>query len=155
MSNAYPNRRELLRVYTRSDACGAAKTWARYLGASQEELRGIAVYGDPGLAEAVRRDMQGIGYNNINFAYDARTKQPVPGLAILPVDVNGNGVLDKQEDFYGSRDALTAAIARGDYPAPPARDLFLVARGKPSRRLQISAITWVLPAVITKSGLTD
>ena len=41
-------------VYTRSDSCGAAETWAQYLGGEQEDLKGVAVYGDPGLADAVR-----------------------------------------------------------------------------------------------------
>ena len=40
-----------IRVYTRSDACGAAETWAAFLGAHQEDLQGIAIYGDPGLAD--------------------------------------------------------------------------------------------------------
>ncbi|MDH4197403.1 MAG: substrate-binding domain-containing protein, partial [Candidatus Aminicenantes bacterium] len=77
--------RSEIHVYTRSDACGAAETWAAYLGKRQEDLAGIGVYGDPGLAEAVRRDPLGIGYNNVNFAYDARSLRPVEGLAVLPL----------------------------------------------------------------------
>ena len=65
-----------IRVYTRSDSCGAAETWAGYLGAKQEDLRGVAVYGDPGVAEAVRRDKTGIGFNNLNYAYDMKTGLP-------------------------------------------------------------------------------
>ena len=82
-------------VYTRSDSCGAAETWAQYLGGKkQEDLQGIGVYGDPGLAEAVRKDPYGIGYNNLNYAYDFRTGLPPKGLRIVPVDLNGNGKLD-------------------------------------------------------------
>ena len=78
--------RTIVNVYTRSDACGAAKTWAKYLGYQQEDLAGVGVYGDPGLAEAVIRDPLGIGYNNINFAYDGRTKKPVRGLKVIPIE---------------------------------------------------------------------
>ncbi|MBN1846034.1 MAG: substrate-binding domain-containing protein, partial [Sedimentisphaerales bacterium] len=78
-----------IHVYTRSDACGAAKTWAEFLGASQEDLQGVGVYGDPGLAEAVIKDELGIGYNNINYAYDTATKQPLKPLAVIPIDLNG------------------------------------------------------------------
>ena len=53
-----------LHVYTRSDACGASETWAKYVGGTQEDLKGTGVYGDPGLADAVRNDIAGIGYNN-------------------------------------------------------------------------------------------
>ena len=48
-------------LYTRSDACGAAETWAKYLSGQQEDLQGTAVYGDPGIAEAVRKDLLEIG----------------------------------------------------------------------------------------------
>ncbi|MEW5900692.1 MAG: PstS family phosphate ABC transporter substrate-binding protein [Acidobacteriota bacterium] len=133
-----------LHVYTRSDACGAAETWAEYLGGRQEDLGGVGVYGDPGLAEAVRRDALAVGFNNINFAYDAKTKKPLPGLAILPLDLNGNGSLDEAESFYEDRDTITVAIARGAYPSPPARDLYLVGKGKPAKPLLLEFLRWIL-----------
>ncbi len=40
-----------LNVYTRSDAGGAAETWAAFLGKKQEDLKGTGVFGDPGVAE--------------------------------------------------------------------------------------------------------
>lgn len=42
-----PEVTDKIHVYTRSDACGAAETWAEYLGYNQEDLKGVAVYGDP------------------------------------------------------------------------------------------------------------
>jgi phosphate transport system substrate-binding protein len=137
-------RKTDLHVYTRSDACGAAKTWAAYLGKHQEDLLGVGVYGDPGLAEAVRKDVLGIGFNNINYAYDAGTKRPVQGLRVIPLDLNGNGRIDKEEDFYGSSDEMVTAIAAGRYPSPPARDLHFVSQGKPDRELVVEFIKWVL-----------
>jgi phosphate transport system substrate-binding protein len=118
-----------IQVYTRSDSCGAAETWARYLGdKSQEDLKGIAVYGDPGLADAVRKDIRGIGYNNLNYAYDMKTGLPVSGLLIVPIDVNENGRLDAQELLDTKEKAMKAVLA-GAYPSPPARDLYLVGKG--------------------------
>ncbi len=136
--------RSPIRVYTRSDACGAAETWAQYLGGKQEDLKGVGVYGDPGLAEAVRRDSFGLGFNNINFVYDARTEKPLPGLAVLPLDLNGNGLLDPEEDFYRTRRTIVAAIARGAYPSPPARDLYLVTKGRPRKPAAVEFLRWIL-----------
>lgn len=136
--------RTTLDVYTRSDACGAAKTWAKYLGEKQEDLLGVGVYGDPGLAEAVRKDVLGIGFNNINYVYDAKTKRQVKGIRVLPIDLNGNGRIDKEEDFYNNRDEIVKAIATGKYPSPPARDLHFVSQGKPRRKVVIEFIKWVI-----------
>lgn len=115
-----------IHVYTRSDAAGAPETWAKYLGAKQEDLLGTGVYGDPGLAEAVRRDPLGIGFNNISYAYDIRSGKQVDGLVAIPIDVNENGKIDPEEAVYGSLDDITQAIAKGVYPSPPARELNLV-----------------------------
>lgn len=138
--------REPIHVYTRSDACGAAETWAAYLGKRQEDLNGIGVYGDPGVAEAVKRDRLGIGFNNINFAYDARTKKPVEGLEICPIDLDGNGTLDARERVYATRDDIIKAIAADVYPSPPARELFFVLKGKPQNPLLVEFLRWVLRA---------
>jgi len=135
---------DAIHVYTRSDACGAAKTWAKFLGMNQEDLLGIGVYGDPGLAEAVRQDVHGIGYNNINYAYDASTKAQVNGIEVLPLDFNGNGIIDRDEDFYRSRDEIVDAIATGKYPSPPARDLYFVSYGMPTKNVVREFVRWVL-----------
>jgi len=133
-----------IHIFTRSDACGAAETWAGYLGGHQEDLGGVGIYGDPGLAEAVRRDPLAVGFNNVNFAYDAKTLRPVQGLEILPLDVDGNRALDAREKVYGTRDDLTKAIAAGVYPSPPARDLYFVIKGQPGRPLLADFLNWVL-----------
>lgn len=119
-----------LNVYTRSDACGAAETWAAFLGKKQEDLKGTGVFGDPGVAETLQKDVNGIGFNNIGYAYHDKTHKPTKGIAIVPIDVNGNGKLDEEEKFYGTLDELMEAIAKGKYPAPPARNLYLVTAGK-------------------------
>ncbi len=124
---------ETIHVYTRSDASGAGEMWALFAqGEAQEDLTGTAVNGDPGLAEAVRQDVLGVGFNNIGFSYDQTTGQPIAGLQIIPLDLNGSGRIEPDEQIYTTRDTLTAAIAAGKYPFPPARELYLVTKGNPS-----------------------
>jgi phosphate transport system substrate-binding protein len=134
-----------IHVYTRSDACGAAEMWAKFYGKKQEDLLGVGVFGDPGLAQAVKRDPLGIGFNNIGYAYDATTKQQVKGLRVVPLDLNNNGKIDPEEDFYKSMNDLIAAIAEGKYPSPPARELYFVCKGNPKNNKVLTAfIKWVL-----------
>jgi len=102
------------------------------------------VYGDPGVADAVRRDPVSVGYNNVNFAYDPQSKKPVEGLAILPLDLNGNGKVDPEENFYATRDEICAAIADGKYPSPPSRDLYFVTKGVPASDVVKAFLRWVL-----------
>lgn len=133
-----------LHVYTRSDACGAAETWAAWFGAKQEDLGGTAVFGDPGLAMAVQKDKLGIGYNNLSYAYDEKSRKTNPGIAIIPMDVDGNGIIEDHELFYDTKDQVIQAIMDDKYPSPPARDLYLVSNGTPDKPEVIAFIQYIL-----------
>ena len=134
-----------IHVYNRSDACGAGETWAKFLGnKKQEDLLGTGVFGDPGVAAAVQKDPIAIGYNNIAYAYDLKTKRPNPGILVLPIDVNKNGKIDAAENFYSTSNQLITAIAQGKYPSPPARDLYLVSNGKPTNPVVKAFLKYIL-----------
>lgn len=131
-------------VYTRSDACGAAETWALWLGKNQEDLGGTGVFGDPGVATAVQKDKLGIGLNNLSYAYDEKTRLPNAGIVVLPIDVDGNGSIGPDELFYNTKDEIIAAIAADKYPSPPARDLYLVSNGIPTDPAVVEFLKYIL-----------
>lgn len=133
-----------IHIFTRSDACGAAEMWAEYLGRHQENLSGTGVFGDPGVASAVKNDYLGIGYNNVNYVFDLNTRLPYPGLVVVPVDLNANGVIDDDENFYETLDSLNEAIQVGKYPSPPARPLYFVAKSKPEDKVVLEFLKWIL-----------
>ncbi len=105
---------KMIHHYTRSDASGAAASWARYLGVQQEDLMGIGIYGDPGILEAVLRDPLGIGYANFSFVFN-RQGTVIPGIKLIPIDANENGIADPEE-IYQNRDEANRAIEKGSYP---------------------------------------
>jgi phosphate transport system substrate-binding protein len=132
-----------IHVYTRSDACGAAEVWAKYLGnKKQEDLLGIGVSGDPGLLDAVVKDPLGIGYNNLNYAFDMASGKPVQGSAVVSLDTNGNGKADADE-LVATKAEAVEMVRNGKYPSPPARILNLVTKGKPTGLTQ-AFIQWIL-----------
>jgi phosphate transport system substrate-binding protein len=138
-----PEVTDEIHVYTRSDSCGAADVWAKYLGnKKQEDLLGIAVSGDPGLLDAVIKDPLGIGYNNLNYAYDVTSGKPVAGAVVIPIDKDGNGLAEPQE-LLETKTEAQEAVANGIYPAPPARALNLVTKDKPKGLVQ-AFIQWIL-----------
>lgn len=138
-----PEITDEIHVYTRSDACGAAEMWAKFLGDRlQEDLLGVGVNADPGLLEAVSKDPLGIGYNNLGYAYDLASGSPVTGVVIAPIDLNNDGQADDSERLETMPEAIEA-VASGKYPSPPARALNLVTKGKPTGLVQ-AFIQWIL-----------
>jgi len=120
-------------VYTRSDACGAADTWAKFMGkyvqndiASHVPLnRTSAVNGDNALVAAVQGNRFAIGYDNTGYVYTKKLADnsvvPADGVLPVPIDLNGNGTLDPKENVYANRSAMVNAILGNVYPSPPAR----------------------------------
>lgn len=133
---------DAVHLFTRSDSCGAAETWAAYLGKHQENLKGVGVYGDPGITEAVKKDTLGIGYNNLNYAYDMKTGLPQKGIRVIPVDINENSRVDPEEDLSTKEKAMNV-VRKGLYPSPPARDLYIVVKGQFSGALR-EFVLWIL-----------
>lgn len=133
-----------INIYTRSDACGAAQMWGQYLGENQESLLGIGIFGDPGMADAVKNDIYGIGYNNVIYIYDITTRLKHPNLDVIPIDLNENGTIEDNEMFYDSLDDIMLAIKDEKYPSPPARELYFVAKGKPENKAVIEFLKWVI-----------
>lgn len=133
-----------INVFTRSDASGAAGTWAAYLGGRQDDIKGTGIYGDPGLADAVGNDPFGIGYNNTAFIYDLKTGKKNPEIDVIPIDLNGDGRISPDEAFYANSDLILKAIASGRYPSPPARQLYFISKGKPTNPKIIAFLKWVL-----------
>ncbi len=138
-----PEITDEIHLYTRSDSCGAAETWAKFLGnKKQEDLQGIGVYGDPGLLDAVIKDPLGIGYNNLGYAFDSKSNKPVEGSFAAPIDVNSNGAAEPEE-LLETKVEASQMVAEGKYPSPPARILNVVTNGKPSGLVQ-AFILWIL-----------
>jgi phosphate transport system substrate-binding protein len=133
-----------INVYTRSDACGAAQMWGEYLGKDQESLIGVGVFGDPGMADAVKNDIYSLGFNNVIYVYDLKTRKCYDKMGVIPIDLNSDGIISTDEDFYSTIDDVTIATKSGKYPSPPARDLYFVSKGKPASTVVIEFLKWVL-----------
>jgi phosphate transport system substrate-binding protein len=125
------NNTDSIKVYSRSDPCGAAEAWVTYLGDyTQDDIPTIEtitkVKGDDSMSKSIASDPLGIGYSNVNYIYSNSTKTPKEGIAVVPLDLNENGTIDPEENFYANRDDVVNAEINNTLPAPPSRLVYLV-----------------------------
>ena len=133
-----------IHLYTRADACGAAAMWGAGLGASQEDLLGTGVFGDPGIADAIKADPLALGYNNVIYVFDIQSRHKYDGMEVLPIDLDESGKIEATEAFYDHLDTLMDAIRLGIYPSPPARNLYFITKGKSDNPAVQIFLSWVL-----------
>ena len=97
-------------IYTRLQKAGAPIVFTKYFGYQQKDIRGKAIAGsDEHLLKAILRDSTGVSYLPLTLIYNQTSRKAVPGLTVLPVDLNGNGRVNAEEKFY---DDLNLVIQR-------------------------------------------
>ncbi|QSG01334.1 PstS family phosphate ABC transporter substrate-binding protein [Natranaeroarchaeum sulfidigenes] len=128
---------EEITVYGRSDASAAYMQWGDFLGGEDhahtenemEEWADGNHDGDQRVAQAIGDDESAISLNNINYVYDLESGELEGDIRPVPIDLDGDGTLSEEEDFYDTREEFLAAVEDGIYPAPPAREMFLSSDG--------------------------
>lgn len=98
-------------VYTRLQKAGAPVTFAKYFGYEQQQIKGKTIAGaDEHLIKALLKDDTGITYTLPGLAYDLNTRKPVDGITIIPVDLDNNGRISKEEKQIDNLDQILDKI---------------------------------------------
>lgn len=121
-------------IYTRLQKAGAPLTFAKYFGYEQQNIKGKAIAGaDEHLIKALLKDETGITYTTPGLAYDLQSRKPVDGLTIIPVDLDGNGRVSKEEKAVENVDQVIAALEAGKVKNVPIENLhFSIAKNNPN-----------------------
>ena len=137
-------------VYGRSDASAAYEQWGDFLGGeddayTESELEGYSDGnhdGDQPVAQALGQNENAISMNNINYVYALDSGELEGDIRPIPLDRDGEG-LSEDEDFYATREEFLSAVEAGEYPAPPAREMWLASNG-PFEDEAREFVDWVL-----------
>ncbi|MDX2285547.1 MAG: hypothetical protein NW241_15375 [Bacteroidia bacterium] len=94
-------------LYKRAQYAGSTVILAQQFGSEVSEVKGIGVAGeDWHLVLAIQADTNGVTYNNPGYLFDLKTRQPLAGIQIIPVDLDGNGWVEKEERIYDHLDRV-------------------------------------------------
>jgi phosphate transport system substrate-binding protein len=131
-----------LKVYSRG-ACASA-TFTNKFGKSIKDLNNVGgkIEDDEVLLDKVLTDSFAIAYNNLGFVYDLSTRSQKNGIRVIPIDLNGNGKIDKNEKVYDNLDELIYYIENLNPELPPTGEVtFIYKDTKPELGLFIN---WVV-----------
>lgn len=102
-----------IKVYTRDVPACAAVSFSKSFGENAKQIKGVGVKGDDRtLLNAVKNDPNAISFNNLGFVYNNKTRKVTDSIAVIPVDLNDNGKLDKAENVYGTLDEVIAYLEK-------------------------------------------
>jgi phosphate transport system substrate-binding protein len=130
-----------IRVYARG-ACASA-TFSKHFGKKINDLANLdtKIADDNVLLENVLNDSLGVAYNNLGFVYDLQTRKQKKGIRVVPVDLNGNGKIDSDEDFYDTLDQLIQKLETTHIDLPPVgKMVFIFKENKPEVK---AFVNWI------------
>lgn len=102
-------------VYTRLQKAGVPTVFSNFFGYEQKDLKGIAIAGaDVHLLRALLRDSLAVTYLPLPLIYHPDSRDLVEGLAVLPVDINGNKKVSDDEKIYHTIDSVIETLESRD-----------------------------------------
>jgi phosphate transport system substrate-binding protein len=102
-----PGSGKIYNVYVPTEQAGASITFAQYFGFKPSEIKGKKISGDEKyLILAIQKDITGLTFNYPGYLYDRGNRLIQSGITILPVDINNNGTIDKEEKTQRNLDEL-------------------------------------------------
>jgi phosphate transport system substrate-binding protein len=131
-------------VYIESDSSGTAATMNAFLGIKPGEAKGTKATSGDQMIKYIASAPAGIGYCSIMNAYNIKTGFRKDGIYILPIDINADGVVQDNEQIFDKFSQISNAVSTGKLSKPPARDLYLVTKTKPTDKLIKAFISWAL-----------
>ncbi|MCR6638773.1 MAG: hypothetical protein NVV82_07215 [Sporocytophaga sp.] len=114
-------------LYTRESRSCAPIAFASHFGYEQSSIKGKGISGDDKyLIHAVKKDTAGVTYNNLGLIYDLSTRKTVEGIAVLPLDLNGNGKLDGDEKIFDNLDKVIEKLEKEEISSVPVENINVV-----------------------------
>ncbi|MDP4186482.1 MAG: hypothetical protein Q8910_01915 [Bacteroidota bacterium] len=130
-------------VYTKSPQSSSAQILSKYFGKPANNLKGVIVAGDDKyLINSVLKDSTGVAYNSLGLVYDLTNRLPVNGIKVLPIDLNNNGRLEKNEEIYDNLDQVISYLENNPNKSIPTDVISFVYAGSENQEVG-KFVNWV------------
>jgi glycine cleavage system H lipoate-binding protein/ABC-type phosphate transport system substrate-binding protein len=136
----------------------ALKSLSGFLKVDQSIIAGKKTADADEVIAAIQRDPYAIGFCRLTDVIDPKNQGMAESIRLLPIDRNGNGIIDYNEKIYGNVNDFSRGVWIGKYPKPLFTNIYSVASGKPENAGEIAFLKWVLSdgqAYLSGNGYSD
>lgn len=96
------------------------------------------------LVSAIKKDPNGLGFCRLINIFDPQHQSFVEGIRLLPIDRNGNGLLDYNENIYEDFNTFSRGLWIGKYPKTLFSNIFSISSRQPEGASVIAFLKWVV-----------
>lgn len=110
------------------------------------------------MVERIVNDKYSIGFCRLSGIIDYENHSIREGLEIVPIDINGNGTLENNENIYSCLNDFNRGVWIGKYPGSLCRNIHIVSSTSPDDESGIAFMQWVLSGgqeYISEAGFSE
>jgi glycine cleavage system H lipoate-binding protein/ABC-type phosphate transport system substrate-binding protein len=129
-----------------------------FLKTDMVKFTGIEVKNEEEIISAIQKDPYAIGFCKMINIVDLNSQKIVKNIRLLPIDRNGNGIIDYNEKIYDDFDAFSRGVWIGKYPKALFSNIYSISSNQPKNENEIAFLKWVLTEgqqFLYNSGYSD
>ncbi|GAB6012858.1 hypothetical protein [Viscerimonas tarda] len=130
-------------VYARDSKSSTAIALADYFDQTAEQIKGKKIIGDDiYLLNAIKKDVNGLTFNSLNYVFDIETRKLKSDISILPLKIKS-----QQQEILNSQDidkTISLLEETSIETIPVEKFGFIIPSNQANDREVVSFITWIL-----------
>jgi glycine cleavage system H lipoate-binding protein/ABC-type phosphate transport system substrate-binding protein len=151
------SEKQKVEYYCLSDQA-ALTNLADFLKTEEDRIAGINTGNSAEIVSAVQKDPYAIGFCRLINVMNFENQIMAENIRLLPIDRNGNGVIDYNEKIYDDINDFSRGVWIGKYPKALFSNIYTVARNQPENENEVAFIKWVLTdgqKYVSANGYSD
>ena len=120
------------------------KSLAAFLKSDEATIAGTNTGNAAEVISAIQKDPYAIGFCKLINLLDFENQGMVENIRLLPIDRNGNGLIDSNEKIYDDINNFSRGVWIGKYPKALFSNIYTVAKVQPENAAEIAFVKWVL-----------
>ena len=140
------------------DDAGLQEGIAGFLATDRASFSEINTLDGDELLTVLQKDKLSIGICNLLDIIDPVKNDLVENIKILPIDKNGNGMIDYKEDVYASLEAFARGAWIGKYPRKLSNNIYSVSTAPPGTEVELAFLKFVITkgqVLLDNHGFSD
>jgi len=115
-----------------------------FMKTNQIKTNGIEVKNGEEMILAIQKDPFGMGFCKMINILDFKNQSIVENIRLLPIDRNGNGIIDYNEKIYDDFNVFTRGVWIGKYPRALFSNIYTISSNQPKNETELALLKWVL-----------
>jgi glycine cleavage system H lipoate-binding protein/ABC-type phosphate transport system substrate-binding protein len=121
-------------------------------------LTGVKVITVSAFIKAIEKDPYAIGFCSLSDIMHNGSNELLQDLHFIPIDKNGNGIIDNFENIYDNPGSVLRGAWIGKYPQALCGDIYAVSEVKPADQKTMALLNWIFSEggqILNSNGYAD